>query len=113
MAFRRVAKLADIPLDSGYCVQIEGVDVGLYRLAGSGEVKAMENRCPHAGYPLHLGSLEGTFIVCRLHGWPFDVCSGRMRGMDDGFALERYPTRVENDEVWVDFENPIPEERPR
>ena len=71
----------------------------------------MENRCPHAGYPLHYGPLQGSVIICRLHGWPFDVCTGRMPGNLDGYALERFPTRVEGDEVWVDLDNPLPDER--
>ena len=113
MAFKPVAKLADIPEGTGFGVEIDGFEIGLYRLAESGEIRAMENSCPHAGYPLHRGYLEGTVIVCQLHGWPFDVCSGRMPGNSDGFALDRYPTRVEGDDVLVDLENPIRDERGR
>lgn len=113
MAFKLAAKLADLPLDSGYCAQIDGHEVGLYRLARTGDVHAMENSCPHAGYPLHIGALEGSVIICAGHGWPFDVCTGRMPVNPDGFPLERYPTRVEGDEVWVDLDNPLPDERRR
>jgi len=111
MAFKFAARLADIPLDSGYCAHIDGHDVGLYRIAKTGELHAMENRCPHAGFPLHIGALEGSIIICAAHGWPYDVCTGRMPGRSDGFPLKRYPIELRGEEVWVDIEAPLPDER--
>ncbi|MBW2421912.1 MAG: Rieske 2Fe-2S domain-containing protein, partial [Deltaproteobacteria bacterium] len=36
----------------------------------------MENRCPHAGDPLSEGIVEGSTVMCRAHGWKFDIRTG-------------------------------------
>ena len=66
MPFRTVARLSEIPPDRGLRVEIDGIAVGLYRVGDA--VHAMEDACPHAGYPLHEGDLEGCVITCRAHG---------------------------------------------
>ena len=57
MTFVAVARLTEIPNDRGLCVSVEGVDVGLYRVGE--RVYAMEDTCPHAGFPLSKGEFEG------------------------------------------------------
>ena len=70
MAFRSVARVGEIPEGRGLCVEIDGIDVGLFR--AEGRIWAMENRCPHAGIPLSEGRLEGAVVTCRAHGWDYD-----------------------------------------
>ena len=44
-----------------------------------GQCYALENRCPHRGVPLSIGTCEfrGTnTITCRYHGWTFDLSDG-------------------------------------
>ncbi|HWP56718.1 MAG TPA: Rieske 2Fe-2S domain-containing protein [Candidatus Acidoferrales bacterium] len=41
-----------------------------------GKVYAFNNRCPHKGFPLHKGSLQGHTLTCAYHGGKFDVRSG-------------------------------------
>ena len=55
---------------------------------------AVDNACPHAGWSLGNGSLEGKRLVCSLHGWNFDVFTGEC--MLSGDKLGTYPVRVEN-----------------
>lgn len=35
------------------------------------------DRCPHQGYPLSEGTLEGNVLTCRLHRHTFDAGSGQ------------------------------------
>ncbi|WP_258394482.1 Rieske 2Fe-2S domain-containing protein [Paenibacillus sp. MDMC362] len=37
---------------------------------------ALDNRCPHLGFPLHMGSLCNGILTCHWHHARFDVCSG-------------------------------------
>ena len=37
---------------------------------------AADNRCPHMGGDLSLGTLEGTIVTCPLHHSQFDLNSG-------------------------------------
>jgi nitrite reductase/ring-hydroxylating ferredoxin subunit len=38
-----------------------------------GELHALENKCPHMGYPLFFGSLEGDTLICGFHSAKFNV----------------------------------------
>lgn len=64
------------------------------------EVKAIDNRCPHLGFPLHLGSVCNGILTCHWHHARFDICSG---GTLDPWAddVPAYDVKVESDEVWV------------
>jgi len=50
------------------------IPVVLYR-AVDGRAVALEDRCPHRGYPLSAGRLVGDSIECGYHGFTFD-CEG-------------------------------------
>ena len=41
------------------------------------EVFAFDDRCPHKGFPLHKGSLDGHTLTCAYHGGKFDIRSGQ------------------------------------
>src|SRR5262245_60881195 len=41
-----------------------------------GEVCAVDNRCPHLGFPLHKGSVRDGLLTCHWHEARFDLCSG-------------------------------------
>ncbi|MDQ1460206.1 MAG: hypothetical protein QOI08_1690 [Actinomycetota bacterium] len=53
---------------------------------------AIEDRCPHLGFPLHQGSVEAGLVTCHWHHARFDLVSGCTLDMwaDDarGFAAE-------------------------
>jgi len=65
---------------------------------------AVDNRCPHLGFPLHLGSLCDGILTCHWHHARFDICSGGTLDpwADDALA---HDVKIENGEVWV---NPAP-----
>jgi 3-phenylpropionate/trans-cinnamate dioxygenase ferredoxin component len=41
------------------------------------KIYAFNDRCPHKGFPLHKGSLEGHTLTCAYHGGKFDIRSGQ------------------------------------
>ncbi|MCL6454350.1 MAG: Rieske 2Fe-2S domain-containing protein [Alicyclobacillus sp.] len=49
---------------------------GIAVFAHEGQLYAVENRCPHMGFPLHLGSVCDGILTCHWHHARFDVCSG-------------------------------------
>jgi len=80
------------------------VSAGGHTLAvvATGEtLHAIDNRCPHMGFPLHRGSIKDGILTCHWHHARFDLCSG---GTLDPFAddVRSYPVRVEGDDVLVD-----------
>src|SRR5271165_551736 len=41
-----------------------------------GQVVALDNRCPHMGFPLERGSVEDGFLTCHWHHARFELASG-------------------------------------
>ena len=60
-------ELTDKPLARIIC----GMPMVLYR-GESGQVVALEDRCPHRQAPLSLGNVLGDDIQCNYHGFVFD-----------------------------------------
>ncbi len=109
LSFVPVARLQEIPTDRGLRVVVEGIGVGLYRVGET--IYAMEDACPHAGYPLSEGELDGCIISCRAHGWPFDIRTGFDPDHADGFPIPCFAVEVEGDEVRIDLANRINDPR--
>ena len=66
-----------------------------------GHVYALDNRCPHMGFPLSSGTVRDGLLTCHWHHARFDLCSG---GTLDPFAdnVRSYPVRVDDGQVWLD-----------
>jgi toluene monooxygenase system ferredoxin subunit len=63
-------------------------------------VRAYDDRCPHAGSPLHDGTLRGRTLRCAAHLWEFDAQSGS--GINPRTCqLRAYPVRVVGGAVMV------------
>src|SRR5919109_1261164 len=62
---------------------------------------AVDNRCPHMGFPLHRGTLRDGILTCHWHHARFDLCTG---GTFDQFAddLRTFPVEIRDGAVWVD-----------
>ncbi|MCB9680443.1 MAG: Rieske (2Fe-2S) protein [Alphaproteobacteria bacterium] len=71
-----------------------------------GTVHALDNRCPHEGYPLAQGDLQGGVLTCRWHTYTFDVRSGACLKGDEDVA--RWPVRERDGAVEVDLTPPDP-----
>jgi nitrite reductase/ring-hydroxylating ferredoxin subunit len=65
-----------------------------------GRVFALDNRCPHMGFPLDRGSVDGGILTCHWHHARFDIESGCTFDLwaDD---VPICPIEVRNGEVWV------------
>ena len=62
---------------------------------------AVDNRCPHMGFPLDRGTVSNGILTCHWHHARFDLSSG---GTFDPFAddVRAFPVTVADGEVWVD-----------
>ena len=100
---KRAASLEELRQAERLVVHLEGHTICL--LADGGEVYAVDNRCPHMGFPLHRGSVSDGILTCHWHHARFDLCTG---GTFDEWAddLRRFPVEVEGDDVYVDLRLP-------
>jgi nitrite reductase [NAD(P)H] small subunit len=74
---------ADIPLQGARVVRTGFGDIALFRTA-TGEVLAIEDRCPHRGGPLSQGIVHGDWVTCPLHNWVISLKTGEAQGADSG-----------------------------
>lgn len=95
------SELSDRPLGR----TILGEHVALYR-NGHGRVVALRDTCPHRGYPLSLGTVEGDRLVCGYHGFTFDEAGEcvAVPGQDripSRLHVRRYPLVERGAWVWI------------
>jgi len=96
----RAASLDELRQKGRLVVGLNGHTVCL--LAEGDDVYAIDNRCPHMGFPLHRGTVSDGILTCHWHHARFDLCTG---GTFDQFAdeLRRFPVEIEGDDVYVDL----------
>ena len=75
-----------------------------------GEFHAVDNRCPHMGFPLHRGDIHDGLLDCHWHHARFDITSGATLDpwADD---VDCYRVHVEAGAVFVDPNRPTRDPR--
>jgi nitrite reductase/ring-hydroxylating ferredoxin subunit len=87
-------------LKSKGCIVARGVDHPIAVFWHEGRVRAVDNRCPHMGFPLSQGSVQDGMLTCHWHHARFDLSSGCTF---DLFADDVPVADVElrNGDVWI------------
>jgi nitrite reductase/ring-hydroxylating ferredoxin subunit len=70
-----VGNLADLSVAAMKMVKVDGHRLCLVRTSEG--VFALDQACPHEGYGLTTGELDGDLITCAWHNWKFRVSDGR------------------------------------
>lgn len=69
-------------------------------------VHAVDDRCPHEGYPLTQGTVEGTELTCCYHNFKFDLRTG---ACGRGESVPTFDTRTRAGRVEVFVPDPDPD----
>jgi nitrite reductase/ring-hydroxylating ferredoxin subunit len=67
------------------------------------KIYAVDNRCPHMGFPLNQGTVKDGILICHWHHARFDLMNG---GTFDQWAgdVTSFPVEIRNqNEVWIDI----------
>ena len=96
--FVQCARVEDIPEGEIIAVNIEGNSIALANSEGT--IRAVDNRCPHMGYPLNRGTIHNGILICHWHHARFDLASGCTFDpwADD---VHSYPIEVQDGNVYV------------
>jgi nitrite reductase/ring-hydroxylating ferredoxin subunit len=96
----RVGQLAN--LQSAECVVVHVKEHTLALFSRGEHIYAVDNRCPHMGFPLNRGTVKEGILTCHWHHARFDLASG---GTFDQWAddVPVFPVQIRNGEVWVDL----------
>lgn len=99
-SFVPVARYEDLLGKGSITVQPNGKAIVLF-LYGD-RVYAVDNRCPHMGFPLDRGSVENGILTCHWHHARFDLASG---GAFDLWAddIDAFPVELRDGEIFVDL----------
>ncbi|MEZ3145411.1 Rieske (2Fe-2S) protein [Halobaculum sp. MBLA0143] len=97
--YHEAVELSTLTESGRELVQIDGTAVVLFH--HEGEVRAVNNRCPHMGFPLTEGSVEDGVLTCEWHHARFELSCG---DTFDPWAddVDAYPTTVVDGTVYVD-----------
>ncbi|WP_086489738.1 Rieske (2Fe-2S) protein [Thioflexithrix psekupsensis] len=97
-----------LPLAELYQIPEQGclfilVNDDLLLVGREGEnVHCFEAKCPHLGYSLELGQVNGDSITCPFHKYRFSLKDGHCRNaICDN--LTRYEVKIENQHAFVKF----------
>jgi len=91
----RVCRVSDIKKDSIklFIIQKNEVLIG----SRNGKLFACNNMCPHKGAALHKGRYHDNNLVCYMHDYTFDVCTGGLTNMT---SWKKSDTWMEQSDSW-------------
>ena len=100
--------------------RVDDLGIGEMRMARVGDRRvvvartetgtyALDNACPHQGYGLSTGSLDGDLITCQWHNWKYCVKDGTCEVGEEDVAS--HPVEIRDGEVWVEVTEPTDEEK--
>ncbi len=102
----RVLSLKELPRGGMATVREGSHQILLIRESG-GTVRAIDNRCPHEGYPLRQGYVKDGALTCAWHNWKFRLRDGAcVMGGED---VRAYEVRLNDDDVYLNLSEPPPE----
>jgi nitrite reductase/ring-hydroxylating ferredoxin subunit len=96
----RVGRLADVTAGGCLAIAVQGHTLAI--ISHDGQIYAVDNRCPHMGFPLQRGTVRDGILTCHWHHARFDLASG---GTFDQWAddVRAFPVEIRDGEVWVDL----------
>jgi nitrite reductase/ring-hydroxylating ferredoxin subunit len=95
------AKTKDIE-SAGGCLAITVQKHPIAIFIYDSKIYAIDNRCPHMGFPLNQGTVKDGILTCHWHHARFDLMNG---GTFDQWAgnVTSFPVEIRNqNEVWID-----------
>jgi nitrite reductase/ring-hydroxylating ferredoxin subunit len=106
--YHEAVSFDDLREEGRALTQVDGTPIALFY--HEDEVRAVNNRCPHMGFPLTEGSVEEGVLTCHWHHARFELsCGDTFDPWADDVAA--YPTTVVDGSVYVDA-TPQREESP-
>ena len=97
----RVAQVTELQTEGfGSLVNADGIGIALFKWRG--KVYAVENLCPHMGFPLAESSVHKGEVVCGWHGWHINLEDGACRR--EKISARIFPCEVRDNEVWIQME---------
>lgn len=101
--YLEVVRVDAIPVGGCHALKTGNCPIVVFR-PSEDELYAVENRCPHEGYPLSTGRIADGKLTCEWHNWKFDLESGEC--VIGGEDVRSFPLEVRDGTVWLDVTEP-------
>jgi nitrite reductase/ring-hydroxylating ferredoxin subunit len=95
MKWYRIPDIED--LNKPFIKKVKIADKSICIVGYNGELFAVSSVCPHQGFDLSSGWCENGKIICPLHGYSFDLQTGK--GSED--YLKTYAVKIQDNSVYV------------
>ena len=96
--YKLICKISELPNGRGKRFIVNDTEIAVFKM--DGELFALYNICPHQHFNLIFdGIVEEGCVICPIHGWRFDLQTGK--NPDGGRGLKSYPVKVLDDNVFV------------
>ena len=96
--FTEVCALNDIPANEPLIVEIDGNPLALCKVGD--KVYLLDDCCPEQGASFEGGEIDDGVLICPLHGWRADVCTGQSLEAPS-LKIPMYETKVEDGKVYI------------
>lgn len=97
----KIAEIKDALKNQMQVFSVKGQEILLINLEG--KFYAVDNRCPHMGYPLYFGRLEGAILRCGFHNAKFDVITGRSLNEITDKPLRIFKLKIHDSKMFVEL----------
>lgn len=96
---KRIGRADEMRGKESLTFELDGEGGVLFNI--DGKWHAVRNRCPHQHFErLHEGEVEGTVVTCPMHGWKFDLTSGK--SVNAGGRLRVWKVFDKEGEIFVE-----------
>ena len=94
LVYHPLCRADDFEELEGKPFHVNGTHLAVFKF--DGKFYAVDNRCPHMGYPMSKGSIRDGVLICHWHHWEFDLKSG---GCFQAFGddLKAFPVELRED----------------
>lgn len=89
----KVGHILDINVLRSRVIMVGNQEIALFKLS-TGELKAIENSCPHKNGKLSEGIICDHHVFCPLHDWKIDLNDGLVQAPDEGCVVS-YPVQLD------------------
>lgn len=82
----KIGNISEIESKRSRVIFIGDLEIALFKLS-NGEIKAIENKCPHKAGKLSEGIVCDHHVFCPLHDWKIDLNDGQVQDPDEGCVV--------------------------
>ncbi len=96
--FLKLCKVSDLIDRKGKRFIIDDTEIAVFKV--DKDIYALSNICPHQHSALiYDGYIEDDCVVCPVHGWMFQLKTGKMKNGNSG--LTKFPIAVKDGDIFI------------